>query len=243
MISSRTSSSRGTEIATPLEKNYFDIQQAIDSAAVSVGRDPADVLLVAVSKMVGISEIQNAIDAGIHDFGENRTHLLREKQQTFPNENWHYIGNIQTNKLKDVVGKACLIHSVASERALKAIDRLAQKLGIRQSILLEVNVSGEATKEGASPAELPKILEAAGNNPSVQVRGLMTMAPLMHTTEKADTRRVFTALRELRDKMVPIFAGAKNISLNELSMGMSDDFTEAIQEGATMVRIGRRLWS
>ena len=243
MISSPSSSGKDTEIATQIEKNHSDIKLAINSAAASVGRDPDEVLLVAVSKMVGTPEIQDAIKAGIHDFAENRSHLLLEKQTALPSERWHFIGHIQTNKLKDVVGRASLIHSVATERALAAISRLALQLGICQSILVEVNISGEDSKDGLSPAEAPGLLQRASATQGVEVRGLMTMAPLALTKEDKTARGIFAVLRELRDNLVPVFAGAENISLNELSMGMSDDFEDAIQEGATIVRIGRRLWS
>ena len=243
MTSSQTSSGKDTEIITQIEKNHSDIQLEIKSAAASAGRNPDEVLLVAVSKMVGIPEIQDAIKAGINDFAENRSPVLLEKQNAIPGVQWHFIGHIQTNKLKDVVGRTHLIHSVATEHALETIGRLAQKQGICQSMLVEVNVSGEASKDGMSASEVPSFLESVCNTQGVEVKGLMTMAPVTYSAEDESARRSFSALRELRDNLVPVFAGAENISLNELSMGMSDDFTDAIQEGATIVRIGRRLWS
>lgn len=200
-------------------------------------------LLIAVSKTVGISEVEQAIKAGIHDFGENRTQLFQEKQQAFAQEHWHFIGRIQTNKLKEVVGKASLIHSAASEHALEVMNKLAQKNKVQQAALIEVNVSGEESKDGISAAEAPALLEYASTLENVTVEGLMTMAPLQHSSSDRTARTTFAALRELRDNLVPIFKGADNIRLNELSMGMSDDFEDAIYEGATMVRIGRRLWS
>ncbi|MCL2528956.1 MAG: YggS family pyridoxal phosphate-dependent enzyme [Coriobacteriia bacterium] len=243
MSSFQNSSGKDTEIITQFEKNYQEIQLAINSAAACAGRDPDEVLLVAVSKAVGIPEIETAIKAGISDFGENRTHSLREKQNLLPSKRWHYIGHIQTNKLKDLVGRAHLIHSVASLRALNAISRLAEQQEINQKILIEVNVSGEESKDGLAPSELPNFLEAASTTQNIEVKGFMTMAPLLESAEDKTARQCFAALRELRDNLVPIFAGAENISLNELSMGMSGDFSDAIQEGATIVRIGRRLWS
>jgi pyridoxal phosphate enzyme (YggS family) len=259
MTSSRTSSGevteQGNDIAAQIEKSLQEIQLAITQAAALAGRDAGEVLVVAVSKTVGIPEVAGAIQAGLHDFGENRTKLFLEKQEAFPGERWHYIGNIQTNKLKDVVGRAHLIHSVATLRALEAIDRLAgagtgaeAEAGAGaerqlQRVLIEVNVSGEASKDGARPAEVPALLEAAAKAAHIKVEGLMTMAPLKETEHDSTARRTFAALRELRDNLVPIFEGAENISLNELSMGMSDDFADAIQEGSTIVRIGRRLWS
>ncbi len=236
-------SSEGSEISTRIEQNFHDIKLAITTAALSSGRTADEVALVAVSKTVGMQEVSEAVRAGMHDFGENRTAALVEKQEAFLDERWHFIGRIQTNKLKDIVGRASLIHSVASLHALEVINRLALAQGICQPILLEVNVSGEVSKDGASSSEVPALLEAASMLKSLEVRGFMTMAPIASSPEDATARRTFAALRELRDNLVPIFAGAENISLNELSMGMSDDFKEAIAEGATIVRIGRRLWS
>lgn len=242
MISFRTFC-EDTEIVTLIEQNYHDIQQAINKAAALAKRDPHEVKMVAVSKTVGNAEVESAVQAGIHDFGENRTKLFLEKQQAFTGERWHFIGHIQTNKLKDVVGRAALIHSVASKRALAAIDKLAEQRETKQAVLIEVNVSGEESKDGVAPAELPQILEAASALSYVEVNGLMTMAPIRESELDTTARSIFAGLRELRDNLVADFAGASNIGLNELSMGMSDDFEDAIQEGATIVRIGRRLWS
>lgn len=241
-ISSRIFSSEDTEITTRIKKNYDDIQLAIDAAAASAKRDPSEVLLVAVSKTVGIPEVEEAVEAGISDFGENRSQPFREKHQAFPTARWHFIGHIQTNKLKDVVGKASLIHSVATEHALEVINRLALERETRQAVLIEVNVSGESSKDGIAANEAPRLLEKAGSLPGVEVKGLMTMAPVQLSEYDDTARRTFAALRELRDNLVPDYVNAGNISLNELSMGMSDDFEDAIKEGATLVRIGRRLW-
>ncbi|MGI6220369.1 MAG: YggS family pyridoxal phosphate-dependent enzyme [Coriobacteriales bacterium] len=211
------------------------------ASALAESTDPArDVLLIAVSKTVGLEEVAEAIAAGVHDFGENRTAELKRKQEAYPEENWHFIGRIQTNKLKDVVGRACLIHSVASLHALDAIEKQAAKLDIVQPVLLEVNVSGEESKDGFAPAELDGALEHASGLSHVRVDGLMTMAPL-GDTETA--RTVFENLREMRDKRAARFKVCNNIGLNELSMGMTQDFREAVREGATMVRLGRSIFA
>lgn len=199
--------------------------------------------MLAVSKTVGLEEVQEAARLGIHDFGENRSQMLLQKQTALPSEHWHFIGRIQTNKLKDVVGRAKLIHSVASEHAFEVINKLALKQQICQSVLLEVNVSGEDSKDGVSAAGAPALLEFARELPGVSVEGLMTMAPLEPSASESTARSIFAKLRELRDNLVPIFEGVPNIRLNELSMGMSDDFEDAVKEGSTIVRIGRRLWS
>jgi len=222
-----------------IEENHRRILAQIAAACQRVGRDPAEVTLVAVSKTVGKEEVAAAIAAGIHDFGENRTSLFTEKQETFPQERWHFIGSIQTNKVKDFVGKAALVHSVASERALKEIAKRAQSLGITQKILLEINVSGEESKDGATPEELDGLLDLATELEGIEVRGLMTMAP----QADADTvRAVFRGLRELRDSFIASYEAAGRIQLLDLSMGMSEDFTLAVEEGATIVRIGRSIW-
>lgn len=199
--------------------------------------------MVAVSKTVDTNYIAQAIAAGIHDFGENRTQLFVPRQQEFCNERWHFIGRIQTNKLKDIVGRAHLIHSIASLRALEATNKYAQKQESTQAVLLEVNVSEEESKDGFCAADLPAVLEQARALPAVEIKGLMTMAPVKQNANDTKPRKTFAALRTLRDSLVPICAQAPNISLNELSMGMSNDFEDAVKEGATIVRIGQRLWS
>lgn len=200
---------------------------------------PRPVRLIGVSKTVGPAEIEAALAAGLTDFGENRAQPFKERQAAFPQADWHFIGRIQTNKVKDFVGRAAMVHSVASERALAAIDRRAAELGCVQALLIEVNVSGEASKDGVSPGLLPALLEQAASCPAVLVAGLMTIAPIA-----ADDviRRSFAGLRELGEAMRSSFAGAANLPLYELSMGMSDDFVLAVQEGATMIRIGRGVW-
>jgi pyridoxal phosphate enzyme (YggS family) len=192
-----------------------------------------------VSKTVGEVEIASAVAAGLADFGENRSSLLKARQGSFPGVDWHFIGRIQTNKVKVLVGAATLVHSVASERALAAINSRALALGCIQPVLIEVNASGEASKDGVSPEQLPTLLEEACQSLAVRVDGLMTIAPI----GDADiVRSCFTQLRLARDAMQLSFAGVANLPLAELSMGMSDDFVIAVEEGATMVRIGRGIW-
>lgn len=220
--------------------NIGDARARIARALADSGRIGDDVLLMAVSKTVGTDEVAAAIEAGVHDFGENRTSELKLKSEAFPGENWHFIGRIQTNKLKDVVGRACLIHSVASLHALDAIEKQAAKIGVVQPVLLEVNVSGEESKDGFAEEELEGALAHASGLGHVEVRGLMTMAPL---GEIDTARRVFGRLREIRDKTNVIFDYSGNIALTELSMGMTQDFVEAVHEGSTMVRLGRSIFA
>jgi pyridoxal phosphate enzyme (YggS family) len=193
-----------------------------------------------VSKTVGLSEVEAAIEAGIHDFGENRTSLFNEKRAAFPAERWHFIGSIQTNKIRDFVGRAELVHSVASERVLEGIARRAQALGLTQRLLFEINVSGEPSKDGIAPAGLSELLERASTLEGIEVCGLMTMAP---QGDAAAARAAFSGLRELRDRYASRYEMTGRVQLRELSMGMSEDYPLAIEEGATMVRIGRSVWS
>jgi len=219
--------------------NYQRILTEITEACTRVGRDPSLVKLVAVSKTVGHSEVATAISAGIRSFGENRVDQLREKQEAFPNMHWHFVGSIQTNKIKELVGRAELIHSVSSERALIAIAKRAQALDITQKLLIEVNVSGEESKDGIFPGQLDELLDRATELEGIAVRGLMTMAP---QGDARAARAAFRGLRELRDSFIASYGGAGRIRLQELSMGMSEDFTLAVEEGATIVRIGRSIW-
>ena len=230
-ISDETLARIGTQVA--------DARKRIDAARRRAGRDD-EVLLVAVSKTVDLPEVERAIEAGVHDFGENRTSELVRKAAAFPEQNWHFIGRIQTNKLKDVVGTACLIHSVASRHALEHIQKHASRLGIVQPVLLEVNVSGEESKDGFAPDGLLDALRFSEQLDAVEVRGLMTMAPL-GSPEVA--RGVFANLRELRDTYKVYFEKSGNVHLEHLSMGMTQDFEEAVEEGATIVRLGRSVFA
>lgn len=211
-------------------------RQVID-AADAAGRDPAEVTIVAVTKTVAIDDIRQASDAGIRDFGENRVQEFLGKYGLFPGVNWHFIGSLQTNKVKDVVGRAALIHSVDSSRLLAEVSRRATDAGCLQDVLLQVNVSGEDSKHGFDPADLHEVLVEASHLPGVCVRGLMTMAPF---DRPEDVRWVFRSLRELRDSLreMPL----NGVELDELSMGMTNDYRVAVEEGATIVRVGRAIF-
>jgi pyridoxal phosphate enzyme (YggS family) len=222
-----------------IAENYRGIREKIARACARVGRDPAEVTIVAVSKTVGLREVACAIEVGIHDFGENRANLFNAKRDAFPNEQWHFIGSIQTNKIREFVGRAALVHSVASERALLGVAKRAQSMGVTQSLLLEVNVSGESSKDGITPALLPDLLHIAAGLEGIEVRGLMTLAP---QGDQAAARLTFRGLRELRDLYEPHFEMTERIQLHELSMGMSEDYPLAVEEGATIVRVGRSIW-
>ena len=215
------------------------IQNQIAEAAIRSGRNANDCRLVAVSKTVGVEEIAQAIKAGLCDFAENRTDLFSARQAQFPEVNWHFIGRIQTNKIKDFAGKAALVHSVASARALLGIDRRAEALQQIQPVLIEVNVSGEDSKDGVTVDELPDLLSLASSLEHLTVEGLMTIAPI---ASESTVRDCFRGLREIQNQMQLLFVETPKINLRELSMGMSDDFQIAVEEGATIVRIGRSVW-
>ena len=204
------------------------------------GRDPREVRIIAVSKTVEPPVVAEALAAGATDFGENRTKPFAEKQGLYPQARWHLIGQLQSRKAKEVVGKACLIHSLDRSSLLQAVQKEAAKQGCVQEVLVEVSISGEESKGGIAPAALPTLLEEACACPNVLVRGLMTMAPAGDLDE---ARRVFEGLRNVKEAMQAAFGKRDTIMLDELSMGMSQDYAQAIAEGATMVRIGRRIFS
>ena len=222
---------------TAVAERYEAVRRNVADAADCVGRDPADVLIVGVTKTHGIEAIRQALVAGLDDFGENRVQEFLGKYGLFPTAHWHFIGTLQTNKAKDVVGRATLIHSVDSVKLLAEIDRRAVAADVVQAVLLEVNISGEASKHGFVPADVREALIEASKMPGLEVRGLMTMAPL---GRPEDARWVFRELRELRDSLreMPL----NGVELVELSMGMSNDYRVAVEEGATIVRVGGAIF-
>jgi len=218
-------------------ERYRKVLRAIADAADVAGRDPADVCLVAVTKTVGIAEVAQAVAAGMSEFGENRAQEFVGKQALFPDEAWHFIGTLQSNKVKQIVGKPALIHSVDTIALLDTIDRRAREAGVVQPVLLEVNVSGERSKHGMTYDEAEEAVRRAGGLPGVVVRGLMTMAPLGRPEQ---ARRVFRECSHWMGRLQSLHCDA--VELTELSMGMSNDFAVAIEEGATIVRVGRALF-
>ena len=218
-------------------ERYRKVLRAIADAADVAGRDPADICLVAVTKTVGIAEVAQAIAAGMHEFGENRAQEFVGKQALFSDQAWHFIGTLQSNKVKQVVGKSVLIHSVDSIALLDTIDRRAREAEVVQPVLLEVNVSGERSKHGMTYDEAEEAVRRAGDLPGLVIRGLMTMAPLGRPEQ---ARRVFRECGHWMGRLQSLHCDA--VELTELSMGMSNDFPVAIEEGATIVRVGRALF-
>ena len=223
-----------------LEQRWQATVDDVAAACRSCGRDPQEVRIIAVSKTVEAPVVGQALECGMEDFGENRTKPFNEKRSLYPQARWHFIGVLQSNKAKDVVGRAALIHSVDRESLLQAIQKAAAKAGVVQDVLVEVSVSGEESKGGVAPGQLHAFLEQVAACANVRCKGLMTMAP---RGSQEVARQTFAGLHDLACREAELFADEPSISLTELSMGMSEDYRVAIEEGATMVRIGRRIFS
>ena len=216
------------------------IRETMAAAARSAGRDPADVLLCAACKTRTVEEVRYSADLPIDLFGENHVQELVEKTDAgaYAGKPGHFIGHLQTNKVNKVVGRAALIQSVDSTRLLDKIDAAAERLGIRQDILLEVNIGREENKSGVLPEALPELLEQAAALPALHIRGLMAIPPA--DAAKSETIRFFS-------RMTQYFIDIKNKSMDNvdmdyLSMGMSADYEDAIRAGANMVRVGSALY-
>lgn len=224
-----------------IAENVKLVRERIAGAARRSGRSPDAVTLVAVSKYVDAAMARQLLAAGCHELGEARPQELCRKAEELKDESihWHLIGHLQTNKVRRTLPLVSLIHSIDSNKLLDAIDAEAAVLGRRVSLLLEVNISGEAAKHGFEPAALSAVLDRAPFWPNVEIKGLMGMAALEGGLDAA--RRNFSSLRELRDRLRSDHSG--EVSLDELSMGMSGDYEIAIEEGATIVRVGSALFS
>jgi len=209
------------------------VLERIRQASLRSGRSPDDVKLLCVSKGRSVAAILHLYEGGIRDFGENRIQDAEEKQRALPHDiRWHFIGNLQSNKIRKAVGRFHLIHSISSFELAKKISAL----GIPQDVLLEVNIAGEASKHGMSEAELVRDFPEFQALPNIRIRGLMTMAPQFRLLDTDEIERVRVLFREARALQV-------RLGLPELSMGMSQDYEIAIEEGATIVRIGSALFS
>ncbi|MBQ8541125.1 MAG: YggS family pyridoxal phosphate-dependent enzyme [Clostridia bacterium] len=210
------------------------VRQEIENAKKRSGRSD-NVELVAVTKTYGVDVIEEAYRENCRVFGENRVQEMMEKFDSFPDCQWHLIGHLQKNKVKYVVGKAALIHSVDSFELAEEIDRIAKKKNVVQDVLLELNISGEITKYGLTTDEIKDIIIKIGELGSVRVRGFMTMAP--KTDNPESVRWVFKKAKELFD-----FYRKDLKAMDILSMGMSSDFAVAVEEGATIVRVGSLIF-
>lgn len=215
------------------------VRESIAEAALSVGRKPEEITLVGASKTMGAEAVREAILAGVTDLGENRCQELTEKlaQGAYTGAKLHYIGHLQQNKLKYLVGKADLIQSVDSPDLLRLIHKRAESLGIRQRVLLQVNIGREDQKSGILPEEVPELCLLAGRLPHVSLEGLMAVPPVFTGEEN------YPFFKEMYQLFVDIRAKKyDNISMNILSMGMSGDYPAAIRAGANMVRVGTAIF-
>lgn len=224
-----------------LEENIARVKASMARAALEAGRDPAEITLVAATKVQSSDTIRAAIAAGIAVCGENRVQELTAHldDYAYDGAKIHFIGHLQTNKVRFVVGRVDLIESVDSPRLLEAIERQAEKLNLVQDILLEVNIGREESKGGCLPEDLPALARQAMDLPHVRLRGLMAIPPA--AAEPGDNRRFFAATRQL---FVDIRSqiGDNDTDIDCLSMGMSGDYEDAIREGATLVRVGTALF-
>lgn len=217
--------------------NLQRIRERIELAAVRANRTPADIRLIAVSKTHPPETIREAIAAGQMLFGENRVQDALPKIDALPADiSWHFIGHLQSNKVRKALGRFSLFHGVDNLDLARHMDRIAGELGIEARILLEVNVSGEASKFGFAPDALRSAMNELRSLSRLQIEGLMTMAPYSEDPESA--RPHFARLRELRDAL----SKECGLLLQELSMGMSGDFEQGIAEGATIVRVGSAIF-
>ena len=222
-----------------LRARLTSVRERIATAAGRAGRDPASVRLIAISKTFSADAIRAAADAGQVDFGENKVQeaLPKIEELRAHRLRWHLVGHLQSNKARKAAEHFDLIHSIDSATLLTRIDDGAAAAGRTVDALVQVDLAGEPTKHGARPEEIPALLAAAGGSRAVRIVGLMTLPPAVDDPESA--RPYFAALRELRDRFA---SHVQQGSLAELSMGMSHDFEVAVEEGATMVRIGSAIF-
>ena len=220
-----------------LEKNLRRVLDQIEEAATRAGRKSEEIILVVVSKGRSLEEIKEAYYLGVRDFGENRVDEALSKIEHLPSDiRWHFIGKLQKNKVHKIIGKFALIHSVDTVELAEKISRASLEKDLKTSVLLEVNTSGELTKSGLSPDDWKVRYRDLRNLEGIEINGLMTMAPL--TEDEGVIRHCFSELRLLQHQLQEIGG-----NLETLSMGMTNDFILAIQEGTTLVRIGTALFT
>jgi pyridoxal phosphate enzyme (YggS family) len=231
-------------MSSPTQADPPDLRAALEAVRARIrtaceraGRDPAKVRLVAVSKTVTAERVRALVDCGHGLLGENRVQEAMSKAEAVgAGATWHLVGHLQRNKARHAVGLFELIHGVDDERLARELDRRAGAAGLRQQVLVQVNLAGEQTKAGVDPEALPALLETVAAMPNLDLRGLMTIPPFPERPE--DSRHWFVGLRELRERVIDRLGRP----LPDLSMGMTDDFEVAIEEGATLVRVGRAIF-
>ncbi len=220
-------------------ENYREVEARVAAACKRSGRKREDVTLIAVSKTKPVEMIRELMAIGVKDFGENKPQELKTKTEEITEPlRWHLIGNLQTNKVKYVVGRACLIHSVSSLHLAEALQKEAAKKDLVCRVLVEVNIAGEETKSGVSPEEAAGLARQIAALPNLEVCGLMAIAPPVESPE--ENRGYFRSMRLLKEKIAAM--ELDRVSMDELSMGMTGDFEVAIEEGATLVRVGTAIF-
>lgn len=222
-----------------LKENYEAVNKNLSEACKNAKRDRSDVTLIAVSKTKPVSDLEEIYACGCRDFGENKVQELCDKYEVLPKDiRWHMIGHLQRNKVKYIIGKVCLIHSVDSLRLAEEISKEAMKKDVDVDILVEVNVAEEETKFGIHVSDALDLVKQIALLPRVHIKGLMTIAPYVDDPE--ENRQYFAQLKQLS---VDISSkNIDNVSMNVLSMGMSGDYTVAASEGATLVRVGTGIF-
>lgn len=222
-----------------VKENLISVREKIDKACVRAGRRPEEVTLIAVSKTKPVELLGEAYEAGARDFGENKVQELTDKYEALPQDiRWHMIGHLQRNKVKYVVDKAALIHSVDSLRLAEEISREALRKNVEVNVLIEVNAAGEESKFGVTPEAAEGLIRQVAELPAVHVMGLMTIAPYVENPE--ENRKHFMCIRQLA---VDIKAkNIDNVTMAVLSMGMTGDYEVAVEEGATCVRVGTGIF-
>lgn len=220
-------------------ENLVQVQKNIEESCKKVNRDPGEVTLIAVSKTKPVEMLQEAYAAGARVFGENKVQEIVDKYDQMPSDvQWHMIGHLQRNKVKYLIGKVVLIHSVDSLRLAEQIEHEAAKADIVMPVLIEVNVAEEESKFGTTSEAAMQLVEAVSKMPHIKIRGLMTIAPF---TDNPEDNRIY--FRKLKQLSVDIKSkNIDNVDMDELSMGMTGDYEVAIEEGATMVRVGTGIF-
>lgn len=222
-----------------LKENLAEVQSRVEQACKRAGRDVAEVTLIAVSKTKPITDLQEIYNAGVRDFGENKVQEMCDKMEIMPKDiNWHMIGHLQRNKVKYIVGNVALIHSVDSYRLAEEINIQAKKKGIVVPILVEVNIADETTKFGVSKEDAMELVRQIASLDALSIKGLMTIAP--YVVDPEENRAYFRKIKELSVDIDN--QNIDNVSMDILSMGMTGDFEVAIEEGATMVRVGTGIF-
>lgn len=222
-----------------IKENLKYVEGEIEAACERAGRDVHEVTLIAVSKTKPVEMLKEAYDTGVRDFGENKVQELMDKIPQMPGDvRWHMIGHLQRNKVKYIVGKVCLIHSVDSLRLAEEISKEALKQQVEADILIEVNVAGEESKFGTSSGEVIALVREIAKLPAIHIKGLMTIAPFVENPE--ENREVFQKLKQLAVDIMR--ENVDNVTMNVLSMGMTGDYSVAVEEGATCVRVGTGIF-